>query len=427
MGFSAFLLLFFALIGLGVPIAFVLGLSSFAYILIEGQTSLLLATGQRMVQGVNNFSLLAVPFFLLAGELMNRGGITWRLIEFAQSILGHFHGGLAYVNIVVSGFLSSIIGSANAVAAITSASIVPEMARKGYNLNAASAVSAAAATMGPIVPPSLILILYGVAANTSIGALFLAGIIPGLLLGAGFFVAAYFVSRRDAGIQRTPRVTTRQALRATLVALPPLSIPLVILGGIISGVFTPTEAGAIACVLAIGLGGFFYRELAWRDLPGIVLRAGIVTAGVLFIAATAALFGWIMAIERIPAIVAAWMTGLSSDPNIILLMIMASLLVIGLFLEPLAAILITVPVLLPVATQLGINPVHFGMMMSVNLVIGLITPPVGLVLFIVTGITRVSVVALSRALLPYYLGALVVLFLVTFVPQLSLFLPDLFK
>ncbi len=261
MGLLWFVVFFFVLIGLGVPIAFVLGLSSFAYILIEGQTTFFLATGQRMVQGVNNFTLLAVPFFLLAGELMNRGGITRRLIDFAQSLFGHFHGGLAYVNIVVSGFLSSIIGSANAVAAITSASIVPEMERKGYRSDTASAVSAAAATMGPIIPPSLILILYGVAANTSIGALFLAGILPGLLLGAGFFLSANLVARRNPDIQRTPRASLAKTMRSTLVALPPLSIPMVILGGIISGVFTPTEAGAIACVLALALGGLLYREL----------------------------------------------------------------------------------------------------------------------------------------------------------------------
>lgn len=422
---TPFVIIFFALIAIGVPIAFVLGISSFVYILIEGKTNFLLATGQRMAQGVNNFTLLAVPFFMLAGELMNKGGITRRLIDFAQSMLGQFHGGLAYVNITVSGFLSAIIGSANAVAAITSASIVPEMRRKGYSNTQASAISSAAATMGPIIPPSMILILYGVAADTSIGDLFLAGVIPGLMMGASYFFVAWLGSRNAPNIEKSERVSLSQGIRNTLAALPPLCIPLLIVGGIISGVFTPTEAGAIACVLAFLLGRFVYGELNWSDIPGVVLRSGVFTAGVLFIAATAALFGWIMAIERIPASVATWMVGVSDNSAIILLMMMLALLIIGLFLEPLAAILITVPVLLPVAVEIGIDPVHFGMMMSINLVIGLITPPVGLVLFIVTGITKAPVTALSRALIPYYVAAIAVLLLVTFVPQISLYLPSL--
>ncbi|OWU68342.1 TRAP transporter large permease [Marinibacterium profundimaris] len=426
MSIAVFASLFFGFVIVGVPIAFVLGLTSFAYILIEGKINLLIATGQRMVQGVNNFSLLAVPFFMLAGELMNRGGTTRRLIEFAQSVIGHLHGGLAYVNIIVSGFLSAIIGSANAVAAITSASIVPEMRRKGYSNTSASATSAAAATMGPIIPPSMVLIFYGVAANASIGDLFLAGVIPGLLLGAGFLAMAFVLSRRETGIEMAPQATLRQVLRNTLGTLPALSIPAIILGGIVFGVFTPTEAGAIACVIALFLGRFVYGELKWRDLPGILVDSGVVTAGVLFIAATAALFGWIMAIESIPTTVAQWMLAFSDNEIVIILMITLALLIIGLFLEPLAAILITVPVLMPVAVQLGIHPVQFGLLVSLNLVIGLITPPVGIVLFIISGITRVSVPDLCRGLLPYYLIAFIVLMLVTFVPQITMLLPSLF-
>lgn len=416
---------FALLLLLGMPIAFVLGLTTLVYILFTGQVHFLPALAQRMLQGVNNFTLLAVPFFLLTGEIMNKSGITRRLVEFVQSVLGHLRGGLGYVNVVVSAFLSSIIGSANAVAAITSSSIAPEMRRFGYSNPFASALSAASATMGPIIPPSLVLIIYAVAANVSVGALFIAGVIPGLLLGAAFMLVTFLHARRSREIQVARRATLKEVATNSLTALPSLSIPAFILIGITTGTFTPTEAGAIACVIAFVLGVFVYGELRVGDMPALLARASVVTAGVLFIAATASLFAWVLAIEGIPATIAQGMLALSDEKWVLLLLITLCLLLVGLFLEPIAAILVTVPVLLPVAMQLGLDPVHFGLIVTLNLVLGLITPPVGLVLFIVSGITNVSVMRLSWTLGPYYLAAFVVLLLVIFVPPLTTWLPSL--
>ncbi|WP_134704719.1 TRAP transporter large permease [Ammoniphilus sp. YIM 78166] len=417
--------LFFGFLVAGIPIAMVLGLTSVVYILISGNFAFLMNVPQRMFIAADNFSLMAIPLFILAGELMNSGGITKRLTDFSRSLIGHLRGGLAYVNILVSMFLSAIIGSANAVAAIQSTSMVPEMKKDKYDEDYSAAVTAASSIMGPIIPPSMVFIVYGVSASASIGALFIAGIIPGLLLFLAFMVIAYFYARKK-NFPTKERVPLSGILQSTLKAIPCLIIPIVIVGGIVSGSFTPTEAGAIGSFIAFVVGMFVYRELKWVDLPGIFTRMGLVTASIMIIVATANIFGWTLAIERIPQMIAEGILNISTNPLVVLLIINILLLIVGCFLEPFAAIIILVPVLLPVITQLGIDPVHFGVIVTLNLVIGLITPPVGIVLFVISGITKVPLSNLSRSVLPFIGAAIVVLLIVTYWPDLILYLPDKF-
>lgn len=376
-----------------------------------------------MIAAANNFSLMAIPLFVLAGELMNSGGITVRLTNFARSLIAHMRGGLAYVNILVSMFLSAIIGSANAVAAIQSSSMVPEMRKDGYDNEYSSAITAASSIMGPIIPPSMVFILYGVTAGTSIGALFLAGIVPGILLGVAYFILAYFYAKKK-NFPTKEKAGVTAVVNTFIKSSPALFIPLVIIGGIISGFFTATEAGAIGCLLAFIIGKFVYRDLKLSSIPNILLTTGVITASIMIIVATANVFGWLLAMEQIPQAIVQGLLSISETPWVILLLINLILLIVGMFLEPLAAIIILVPVLLPVIEQVGIDPVHFGLVVSLNLVIGLMTPPVGIALFVVAGITKVSITKLSRAIVPFVIAAVVVLFVVTYIPDLVTFLPD---
>lgn len=416
---ATIIIVFFLLLFLGVPIAIVLGLTSLSHMLISGNTSMLASLAQNMFTAANNFSLMAIPFFVLAGELMNYGGITKRLTDFSRTFVAHFKGGLAYVNILVSMFLSAIVGSANAVAAIQSTSMVPEMKKDGYSNEYSSSITAASSIMGPIIPPSMVFILYGVTASTSIGALFLAGIIPGILLAAAFAGLSYFYAHKN-NFPTMEKASWSERYKSFLGAVPALVIPVFIIGGIISGFFTATEAGAIGSFIAFIVGMFIYRQLKWRNLYKVFLRTGTITATIMIIVATSNLFGLSLALERIPQLVAEGILSISTNPLVILLLINIILLIVGMFLETLAAIIIIVPVLIPIITQLGIDPVHFGVIVSLNLVIGLITPPVGVALFVTSGITKVSVANLSRAILPFAGTAFVVLLIVTYIPELVL-------
>lgn len=416
---------FLILLILGIPIAFVLGLSSVFYMVATESFELLINVPQRMIAATNNFSLMAIPLFVLAGELMNSGGITRRLTDFARALVAHLRGGLAYVNILVSMFLSAIVGSANAVAAIQSSSMVPEMKKDKFDDEYSSAVTAASSIMGPIIPPSMVFILYGVTAGASIGALFLAGIVPGILLCFAFIFLAYFYARKK-GFPVKSRSNISSVIKSFLNAIPALLVPVVIIGGIITGKFTPTESGAMGSLIAFIVGLFVYRNLKWADLGGIFSKTGLVTATIMIIVSTANIFGWTLAMERIPQMIAEGILSISTNTFVILLIINILLLFVGMFLEPFAAIIIMVPVLLPVITQLGLDPVHFGLIVSLNLVIGLITPPVGVVLFVVSGITKVSVMRLSRAVVPFIFASIIILLLITYVPDIVMFLPNLF-
>ncbi|WP_158738072.1 TRAP transporter large permease [Alteribacillus sp. YIM 98480] len=426
MATATIIIIFFLLLILGIPIAFVLGLTSLSHIVVSGNTSMLTSFAQSMLTAANNFSLMAIPLFVLTGELMNYGGITKRLTDFARTFVSHFKGGLAYVNILVSMFLSAIVGSANAVAAIQSSSMVPEMEKDGYRKDYSSAVTASSSIMGPIIPPSMVFILYGVTASTSIGSLFLAGIIPGLLLALSFSVISFFYARKH-DFPTKSRAGWKERFQSLLKAAPALVIPLFIIGGIVSGFFTATEAGAIGSLVAFIVGMFFYRDLKWKNLYRIFLKTGIVTASIMIIVATANLFGLSLTFERIPQMIAEGLLSISTNPWVVLLILNVVLLTVGMFLEPLAAIIIVVPVLMPVISQLGIDPVHFGVMVSLNLVIGLITPPVGVALFVTAGITKVSISTLSRAVTPFVIAAVIILLIITYIPDIVLFVPELFS
>lgn len=417
-------LIFLLLLFSGIPIAFVLAITAFLHLFSIDGTGLLDVTSQRMLSSVNNFSLLAIPFFVLAGELMNAGGITNKLLKFSKSLMGHFKGGLAYVNVIIGLLLGSIVGSANAEAAIRSKMVVPEMEKDGFDRSFAAALTATSSTIGPIHPPSMTFIIYGVVASTSIGGLFMAGIVPAFLIAIVHFILIYFyVRKRNFAKHAKPNV--KEFTISFLDAVPALLVPVIILGGIYSGWFTPTESGAIACVAAIIIGKFYYKTLRMKDLPSIFLSTGIITASVTFIIASANILGWSLSIEQIPQQISSFLLGLTDNVLIILLIINIFLLFVGMFMETTAAILILVPILMPVVVSLGVDPIHFGIIVCFNLTLGLITPPVGIVLFIVSNMTKVKLPSLVKASMPFLIGLIIILFVLTYVPDLSMWLPNL--
>ncbi len=411
---SVFLVLLLA----GVPIALVLAISALFYILYSGQTVLLQSYTQQLFSGVEKYGLLAIPLFMLAGELMNEGGITRRLIEFAGVFVGRVKGGLAYINLLVNMMMASIIGSAAAQIAIMSRAMVPEMERKGYDRSFAAATTAAGGLLSPIIPPSMLFVIYGVLAQIAIGDLFIAGIIPGLLMAFGFFLVIAFIGMKS-DFPTGETVPWKKKRVALVMGVPTLLIPLVIVGGILAGIATPTESAAVASVAAFILGKFVYRELKISRISTILLRTAINTSIVVFIVAAANLFGWIIIYEQVPQNLALQLVALTKDPLVFLLLVNLSLLFVGMVLDGIAALILVVPILLPIAQQsYGIDPFHFGVVICINLVLGLLTPPVGAGLFVTTAMTGVKPGALFRSLLPFLAATLAVLVLLSWQPWL---------
>lgn len=415
---------FIVLIFLGVPVAFSLGLASFIYLMLAGIPLNIIP--QRMFGGLNSFVLLCIPGFILAGNLMNAGGITERIIKFANDLFGHIRGGLGLANVGASMGFAGISGTALADTASIGSILIPAMKKEGYGAGFSAAVTASSSTVGPIIPPSLPMIIVGTLASLSIGDLFLAGALPGILLGVGLMIPTYIIS-----VKRNYPKGDRQPIKAIWKSFTgafwALLMTFIILYGILGGFFTPTEASIIAVLYAFVIGIFVYKELPVKKIPEIMLSSMTATASIMLLVGFANLFGWIMVREQIPQLVAESILGISTNTIIVILLINLLLLFVGTFMETIAALVILFPVLLPVALTVGMDPIQFGVMMVLNLVIGLVTPPVGVCLFVASQIGKVSIGKTARELLPFLGVSLVVLMLVAFVPQITLFLPSLFE
>nr|WP_249745466.1 TRAP transporter large permease [Mesobacillus boroniphilus] len=415
---------FIVLIFLGVPVAFSLGLSSLVYLFLADIPLTIIP--QKMFAGLNSFVLLCIPGFILAGNLMNAGGITDRIIKFANNLFGHIRGGLGLANVGSSMGFAGISGTALADTASIGAILIPAMKKEGYGAGFSAAVTASSSTVGPIIPPSLPMIIVGTLASVSIGDLFLAGALPGLMLGIGLMIPTYIISVKR-NYPKGERKSLKVIFESFMGSFWALFMTIIILWGILGGYFTPTEASIIAVIYALVIGIFVYKELPIKKIPGIMLSSMTTTASIMLLVGFANLFGWIMVSEQIPQLVADAILGISENPIVVILLINLLLLFVGTFMETIAALVILFPVLMPVAAQVGMDPVQFGVMMVLNLVIGLVTPPVGVCLFVASQIGKVPIGKAARELVPFIGVSLVVLMLVAFVPQVSLYLPSLFE
>lgn len=418
---------FVALLALSVPIAYSIGISTTFTMLFTISTGPAITTvAQRMATGIDSFALLAIPFFILSGLLMGRGGIARRLIDFAKVLVGMLPGGLAYVNILACMFFGAISGSAVAATSAIGGFMIPIMNKEGYDKNFNTAVTVTSSTTGLLIPPSNVLIVYSLASGgVSIAALFIAGYLPGILVGLGLMVVSAFVAR----MHKYP-VGAREGfitgVKKLLDAVPSLLLIVIVIGGIIAGIFTATEASAIAVLYSLLLSVFVYREIKVKELPQILLKTVETTAIVMLLIGTSSAMSWILSYENIPQNISETLISLTESKIIILLLINLILLVVGTFMDMTPAILIFTPIFLPVVTQLGITPLHFGIMMVLNLTIGLTTPPVGSVLFVGCGIGKTTIADITKSLLPFYVVMIIALMLVTYIPEISLWLPEVF-
>jgi C4-dicarboxylate transporter DctM subunit len=414
---------FVALVMLNVPIAVSLGLATLSAIFIF-QTVPLMVVAQKMFTATDSFPLMAIPFFMIAGALMEKGGISKRLIHLANAVIGSLSGGLALVTVVASMFFAAISGSAPATVAAIGSLMIPAMVRQGYNQNFATATQASSGYIGVIIPPSIPMITYGVVTGASIGKLFMAGLIPGLIMGLALMIVAYVTSRKR-GYVGSGQASLKESFIAFKDAILALLMPIIILGGIYGGVFTPTEAANIAVVYGAIISFFVYKELSLKDIPEILRISAINSSMVMLLIATATAFGLLLTRQQIPEAIATFFIQMTDNPLILLLAINLMLLFIGTFLETNAAIIILAPIFYPVIVKMGIDPVHFGIVMVINLAIGMITPPLGVNLFVACGITKIKIEQVIRANWMYFFISLLALALLTYVPAITLFLPDL--
>ncbi len=417
---------FAVLLTLGIPVSFAIGLSSLATIMLSLPLEPAIAVvAQRMAAGLDNFALLAIPFFILAGNIMNQGGIAIRLINFAKILGGRLPGSLAHVNVMANMMFGSISGSAVASAAAVGGTMGPLQKAEGYDENFSAAVNITSCPTGLLIPPSNTLIVFSlVSGGTSIAALFLAGYIPGIIMGLSLMLVAGFIAKRR-GYPVAEKPTLALVWGTTLKALPSLTLIVVIMGGIIGGIFTATEASAIAVIYTFTLAVVFYREVKISQLPSIILESAVTTSIVLLLVGASMGMSWAMANADIPYMIADTLLAISDDPLVILLIINVILLIVGIFMDMTPAVLIFTPIFLPIVLDLGVDPVHFGIMMTFNLAIGICTPPVGSALFIGCSVANISIDKVIKPLLPFYAALVIALMAVTFIPELSLFLPRL--
>ncbi|WP_437399549.1 TRAP transporter large permease [Flagellimonas lutimaris] len=417
---------FVSLLAIGTPVAWSIAISSMLTLLVSVPTLPALATiSQRMATGLDSFALLAIPFFILSGELMNQGGIAHRLIAFAKTLVGALPGGLALINIISAMFMGAIAGSAMASASAMGSILGPEMEKEGYDREFAAAVNITSATTGLVIPPSNILIVYSLASGgASIAALFLAGYIPGLITGLLLMVVAMLWAKKK-GYGTGQRSSLGQVVKTFIDAVPSLFLLVLVIGGIVAGIFTATEASAIAVLYSLLL-GFVYKELTFKKLPHIFLNASTTTAVVMLLIAASMSMSWALSFEHIPQDISSGLLSITDNKIALLLIINLILLVVGIFMDITPAVLIFTPIFLPIVTKLGIDPVHFGIIMILNLCIGLCTPPVGSVLFVGVGIAKTSIEKVIKPLLPLFVAMILALFLITYIPELALWLPGLF-
>lgn len=427
---------FLAAMAIGMPIAFAFAVAALLYMYLVGNTPMNYDSLVTVAfGGLDSFVLMAIPFFIFAGDLMKQGGIVRRLIDFSSVFVrGKGHAGIGNTAILGSTFFGAISGSSAASVAAIGSVLLPEMEKKGYSRPAGAALIAASGYIGILIPPSIPLILYGLASSASIGDLFLAGIMPGILAAVLFMCLNVYLVRRKgdaSGALEQHETTDLPAVpsrgRVFVEALPGLFLPVVILGGIYSGVFTPTEAAAVAVVYSLIVGLFVYRSFRLRDVPRIALESAVTSATIMVIIGFAAFFGRLMTLEQIPAMISATMLGITSDPVMLMILINIFLLFLGMFVETATVIMITTPILLPLIQRLGIDPVHFGVIMIVNLSVGLITPPMALNLFVASRISALPIKALVTPIMPYVFTSLLLLAIIVMLPSLSLFLPNLMK
>ena len=409
---------------LQVPIGFSLGLASMCAIMFSGVTQYK-HLAQSMISALDSFPLMAVPFFILAGDLMGTGGISRRLLQVASLICGSLTGGLGLVTVAACMFFAAISGSGPATVAAIGGLMIPAMLGANYGKGFASGLIATAGSIGVIIPPSIPMVIYCVSTNTSVGTLFIAGVVPGLLIGFALMGLTYFIAKKRGLKGEVSQHTGKQKVAIVVEAFWALLIPFIILGGIYGQVFTPTEAAAVAVIYGAFVGVFIYKDLALKDLPKILARSALTSATVMVILGTASTFGRILTLEHIPTTLATAMLDFSSNPVVIILLIQLLLLIVGCFMETLAAIIILAPILFPIITKIGMDPIHFGLLMVVNLAIGFITPPLGVNLFVTCGIAKISLEDISKAILPWVFLMMVLLMLLTFVPSISLALPRL--
>ncbi len=417
-----FFLALITLMLLGVPVAYALGIASAGYMLIEGTSLAMVA--QRMVSGANSFTMLAIPFFFMAGELMNISGVTDKIITMAKALVGHLKGGLAQVNIVASVFFAGVSGSATADTAALGSSLIPSMVKEGYDLDFSAAITVASSCVGPIIPPSITLVLYGILTGTDVGSLLIAGIVPGIVVAGTQMIYTHFHAVK-MDYPSYPKASAREMGKALTSGFSALMMPIIIIGGTMSGVFTPTESAAIAVLYGIIIGFFVYRNISVKEFYASLKKVGVNSMNNMLILASASCFSWVLTMTKAPDMLVELMLGITDNRIVMTFLILLLLVFVGFFMQASQALVVLAPILLPVAKAIGIDPIHFGLIMVVTLTFGGCTPPVGSMLFVVNSITKMGFARLTKAMLPLYIPLVGAILLITFIPQLSLFLPAL--
>ena len=420
-----FLPLFLVFLFIGLPVFFGLLAAPGILLWLNGDTRDMALLYRNLYNGMDSFPLMAIPFFMLAGEMMNRGGITLRIVEFSQALMGHLRGGLAHVNVLSSMLFAGLSGSAVADTSAIGSMMIPAMEKNGYTRKFAAAITAASSVIGPIIPPSGIMIIYAYVMGESVAALFAAGIVPGILVGVGLMLVTTFMARKGQLPAASTRATWSQRGQASLKAFFPLLTPVIILGGILAGIFTPTEASAVAVAYAVLVSVFILRTMKFSDMPEVLIKSATTSAVVLLLVGAAVSFKTVVSLSHAPEIMAAFILTLSENPLVLLFLINLLLFLVGMFLDAGPAIIILGPILAPIFLQMGVHPVHFATIMSVNLTVGLATPPMGLVLFVASSVSGERVETISKAILPFLAVEILVIFLITYFPAISMTVPRL--